>query len=55
MSSMMTDLPIGQVQQQPLMQPGGLDDRAILEAHIRGDQAAPIAKLTAMTRSSFAV
>jgi hypothetical protein len=41
-----TDLPIGQVQQHPLTQPGGRDDRAILEAHLRGDQVAPVATLS---------
>jgi monoamine oxidase len=38
-----TDLAIGQVQQHPLTQPGSLEDRAILEGHLRGRQVAPVA------------
>ena len=45
-----TDLPIGQVQQHPLTQPGGLDDRAILEGHMRGGQVAPVAALAESER-----
>lgn len=41
-----TDLPIGQVQQHPLSEPGGPDTRAILEGHLRGDQVAPAAALS---------
>lgn len=41
-----TDLPIGQVQQHPLTEPGGADDRAILEGHLRGEQVAPVAALS---------
>jgi len=40
-----TDLPIGQVQQHPLNQSRGPEDRAILEGHLRGGQVAPVATL----------
>lgn len=41
-----TDLSIGQVQQHPLTETGGADDRAILEGHLRGAQVAPVAVLS---------
>ncbi len=40
-----TDLSIGQVQQHPLTRPGGVEDRAILEGHLRGGQVSPVAPL----------
>jgi len=45
-----TDLPIGQIQQHPLTQPGDPDDRAILEGHLRGEQVAPVAALSESER-----
>ena len=42
----MSDLPIGQIQQHPLTRPGGEQDRAILEGHLRGAQVAPVAALS---------
>jgi monoamine oxidase len=42
-----SDLQIGQVQQHPLTWPGGAQDRAILEGHLRGSQVAPVAALSA--------
>lgn len=45
-----TDLPIGQVEQHPLTQFGGAEDRAILEGHLRGAQVAPIAALAESER-----
>jgi len=45
-----TDLPIGQIQQHPLTERGSPDDRAILEAHLRGEQVAPIAALSESER-----
>jgi monoamine oxidase len=40
-----TDLPIGQVQQHPLTQPGGVEDRALLEGHLRGGLVAGVSAL----------
>ena len=45
-----TDLPIGEIQQHPLTQYGGLEDRAILEGHLRGEQVAPVAALAESQR-----
>ena len=41
-----TDLSIGEVQQHPLSQHGGPEDRAILEGHLRAAQVAPVAALS---------
>lgn len=38
-SGAMTDLPIGQVQEHPIFRTGAEGDRALLEAHARGDAA----------------
>ncbi len=38
----MTDLPIGQVQEHPIFRTGAEGDRALLEAHARGDAAAAL-------------
>lgn len=45
-----TDLPIGQVQQHPLTEPGGPKDRAILEGHLRGHLVPPVADLAEFER-----
>lgn len=45
-----TDLPIGQVEQHPLTEPGGPTDRAILEGHLRGHLVPPVADLAESER-----
>ena len=51
----MSDLPIGQIQQHPLTRPGGAQDRAILEGHLRGPQVAPVAALSRDARLDLLV
>ncbi|MGE4069817.1 MAG: flavin monoamine oxidase family protein [Lysobacterales bacterium] len=51
----MSDLIIGQVQQHPLTWPGGIEDRAILEGHLRGAQVAPVAALSEHARVDLLV
>jgi monoamine oxidase len=50
-----TDLPIGQIQQHPLTMPGGIEDRAILEGHLRGHQVPPVAALSEVKRLELLV
>ncbi len=46
----MSDLSIGQDQQHPLTWPGGAEERAIFEGHLRGAQVAPVAALSTEAR-----
>jgi monoamine oxidase len=49
-----TDLPIGLVTEHPLSRPPGLGPRGVLEAHIRGPEAAKVAALDPAARLAFA-
>jgi monoamine oxidase len=49
----MTDLPIGQVQEHPILRTGAEGDRALLEAHVRGDAAPALDDMTEDGRLRF--
>lgn len=51
--SAMTDLPIGQVQKHPMIKTGREGDRAILEAHVRGQDALQLDKMSNDNRLKF--
>jgi monoamine oxidase len=50
-----TDLPIGQVAEQPLVRPAGQGPRGILECHIRGPEAERIAAMERAAQIGFAL
>ncbi|WP_028523187.1 flavin monoamine oxidase family protein [Runella limosa] len=49
----MTDLPIGQVEEHPMVKTGKERDRAILEAHVRGLDALQVDKMSSENRLTF--
>jgi len=51
----MTDLPIGQVQEHPIIRTGAEGGRAILEAHTRGDAASALDAMPEDARLRFAL